>query len=90
MYVSAYMFICDEFLYLFVNLADILPNAVQGREGLSRFILRGGTAHGGRKVATAGEKSEHTALRASIDKHCVWDPSLWNGAAHIYDGVSLI
>lgn len=58
------MFMCDEFLYLFINLADILPNAAQGREGLSRFIIRRGTAHDGRKVAAAGVEGEHTALGA--------------------------
>lgn len=57
------MFICEEFLYLFINLADILPNAAQGREGLSWFIVRRGT-HGGRKVAAAGVEGEHTALGA--------------------------
>lgn len=61
MCVSACMFICDEFLYLFVNLADILPNAAQGREGLSlegvQLMVAGRSLQQAGKVSTL--HSEH-------------------------------
>lgn len=82
-YLHVCSFICDEFLYLFANLADILPNTAQGREGLSRFIAGGGE---GVQLMVAGRSLQQAGKVSTLHSGHEWDPSLWNGAGHIYDG----